>query len=50
MSSAQLRDRHVDVVIESIKKMDSFYDITPEERHVLDVIHGVADFAEESDE
>ena len=50
MTNAQLRDRHVGVIVESIKKMDSFYDITPEERHVLDVIHGVADFAEESGE
>ncbi len=41
-----LRDRRVMAIVESLKNMDSFYGITPEERNVLDVIHGISDLEE----
>lgn len=45
-----LKDRRVVALVEKLEAVDSFYGITPEERNVLDVIHGVSDFAEESEE
>jgi|GEM_PF-5827081 len=45
-----LRDRRVVALVEKLEVVDSFYGITPEERNVLDVIHGVSDFTEESEE
>ncbi|MEK6909008.1 MAG: hypothetical protein AABX23_03075 [Nanoarchaeota archaeon] len=45
-----LRDRRVVAIVEKLEVVDSFYGITPEERNVLDVIHGVAGIAEEADE
>ena len=46
----KLRDDRVVAVVEQLKVVDAIYGITPEEREVLDVIHGVADIAEESEE
>ncbi len=45
-----LKDRRVVALVEKLEAVDSFYGITPEERNVLDVIHGVSDLAEESEE
>lgn len=45
-----LRDRRVVALVEKLEAVDSFYGITPEERNVLDVLHGVSDFADESDD
>jgi hypothetical protein len=52
MSSVQknLKDGRVVAMVESLKAMDRFYGITSDERHVLDVIHGVSDFVDESEE
>ncbi|MEK6914932.1 MAG: hypothetical protein AABW89_00115 [Nanoarchaeota archaeon] len=52
MSNVQqhgLHDRRFMAVVESLKAMDSFYGITPEERDVLDVIHGITGIAEEGE-
>jgi hypothetical protein len=45
-----LRDGKVVAVVESLRTIDSAYGITPEERTVLDILHGVGDFAEENEE
>lgn len=45
-----LQDRHMVAVVEQLSVIDAFYGITPEEREILDVIHGVTDIAEEKEE
>lgn len=45
-----LRDRRVVALVEKLEAVDSLYGITPEERNVLDVLHGVSDFANEFEE
>ncbi len=44
-----LRDRRVVAMVERLEAVDSFYGITPEERNVLDVLHGVSDFASDEE-
>lgn len=52
MSGVQqkLRDGRVVALVEQLKNVDALYGITPEERNVLDVIHGITDIAEETEE
>jgi hypothetical protein len=44
-----LRDRRVVAMVERLEAVDSFYGITPEERNVLDVLHGVSGFASDEE-
>ena len=44
-----LRDGRVIAIVERLEAVDAFYGITPEERNVLDVIHGIKDIAEETE-
>lgn len=45
-----LRDGRLVALIERLEVVDAFYGITPEERSVLDVIHGLNDVDLEAEE
>lgn len=45
----KLRDGRLIALVESLKTVDAIYGITPEERSVLDVMHGVADIETSDD-
>jgi len=51
MASAQqnLGNGRFIALVERLETVDAFYGITPEERNVLDVIHGITDVSEESE-
>ncbi len=44
-----LRDRRMVAVVEQLSVVDAFYGITPEERTILDVIHGLSDIQDSDD-
>jgi len=45
----KLRDGRLVALVERIEFVDALYGITPEERSVLDVIHGLSDIEESND-
>ncbi len=45
-----LRDGRLVALVEHLDTVDAFYGITPEERNVLDVIHGLSDIAEDKED
>lgn len=45
----KLRGGRLVAFVERLESVDAFYGITPEERSVLDVIHGLSDIEDSND-